>query len=259
MAADGRGIVAEQSSRRRWFAFAVLCGMQTMIVIDVSIVTVALPSIQRDLDIDQSRLSWVINAYTIGFGGLLLLAGRLGDLIGRKTVFIAGVAAFTGASALSGLAWSQEVLIATRFFQGVGAGLAYAVAIGVVITLFTEPRERGRALGLVGFAQAAGASAGIVLGGVISHAMSWHWVFYVNVPIRIVASALAVRLIPRDRGLGLRAGLDVAGAALATAGLMLGAYAVVAVGDHGWNSPHALVGLASLALLGGFVLRQATA
>lgn len=259
MAADGRGIVAEQSSRRRWFAFAVLCGMQTMIVIDVSIVTVALPSIQRDLDIDQSRLSWVINAYTIRFGGLLLLAGRLGDLIGRKTVFIAGVAAFTGASALSGLAWSQEVLIATRFFQGVGAGLAYAVAIGVVITLFTEPRERGRALGLVGFAQAAGASAGIVLGGVISHAMSWHWVFYVNVPIGIVASALAVRLIPRDRGLGLRAGLDVAGAALATAGLMLGAYAVVAVGDHGWNSPHALVGLASLALLGGFVLRQATA
>ncbi|RCV49378.1 MFS transporter [Marinitenerispora sediminis] len=233
--------------------------MQTMIVVDVSIVTIALPSIQSDLDIHQSRLGWVINAYTIGFGGLLLLAGRLGDLIGRKTVFSAGVAAFTVASALSGSAWSQEFLIATRFIQGVGAGLAYAVAMSIVITLFTEPRERGRALGLVGFAQAAGASVGIVLGGVLSHAISWHWVFYVNVPIGIVASVLAVRLIPKDSGIGLRAGLDVIGAVLATAGLMLGAYAIVIIGDHGWNSPHALAGLVSLALLGGFILRQTTA
>ncbi|MDI6942530.1 MFS transporter [Microbacterium barkeri] len=207
--------------------------MQTMIVIDVSIVTVALPTIQRDLDIDQSHLSWVINAYTIGFGGLLLLAGRLGDLIGRKTVFIAGVAAFTGASALSGLAWSQEVLIATRFFQGVGAGLAYAVAIGVVITLFTEPRERGRALGLVGFAQAAGASAGIILGGAISHAMSWHWVFYVNagyspldaafslMPLAIASALTSLTLYPRLATRFASRSLLVNGLTAVTGGLLL--------------------------------------
>ncbi|AOS63212.1 Major Facilitator Superfamily transporter [Actinoalloteichus hymeniacidonis] len=249
----------DRTRRHRWLAFAVLCGMQTMIVVDVSIVTIALPSIQSDLDIDQSRLSWVINAYTIGFGGLLLLAGRLGDLIGRRTVFIAGVAGFTVASTLSGVAWSQEILIATRFVQGVGAGLAYAVAMSIVITLFTEPRERGRALGLVGFTQAAGASVGVLLGGVLSHAISWHWIFYVNVPIGLVASVLAIRRIPRDSGIGLRAGLDALGAVLATAGLMLGAYAIVIIGDHGWNSPNVLVGLVSLALLGGFILRQATA
>lgn len=252
---------APESPRARWLAFAVLCSMQLMIVIDVSIVTVALRSIQEDLGFGQARLAWVTNAYTVGFGGLLLLAGRLGDLIGRRRMFIAGGTLFTAASALCGLSATQDMLIATRFVQGAGAAMAYAVAMGIVFTLFRhDRRELGRAMGAVGFAAASGASIGILLSGLLTHGLSWHWVFYVNVPIGIAAMLLAARFIPADRGLGLRAGADLPGAALATSGLMLAVYTVATGAERGWGSAGVIAaGLGSAALLAGFAARQALA
>ncbi|GAA2357488.1 MFS transporter [Streptomyces carpaticus] len=248
------------TDRTRWVAFAVLCSMQLMIVVDISIVTVALRSIQEDLGIDQARLAWVTNAYTLGFGGVLLLSGRLGDLVGRKRMFLIGLTTFTAASAFAGLAWNQEVLIAMRFIQGTGAGMAFAVVMGIIVTLFTDPRERGMAMGASGFAQAAGASFGIIAGGVLSHGISWHWVFYVNVPIGVVALYLAARLVPDDRGPGLGAGADVIGAALVTSALLLGVYTIATVPDYGWSSGHTLgFGGAAVALFIGFLIREATA
>jgi EmrB/QacA subfamily drug resistance transporter len=250
----------QSTARSRWLAFAVLCSMQLMIVIDISIVTVALRSIQRDLGFPQARLAWVTNAYTIGFGGLLLLSGRLGDLIGRKRMFITGLAVFTVASALCGASQNQEMLVAMRFLQGAGAAMAYAVVMGIVFTVFTEPGGLGKAMGALGFVQAAGASVGIIAGGVVTQGINWHWVFYVNVPIGIAAAILAMRLVPADRGIGLSAGVDVVGAVLVTAGLMLGVYTIATVVDYGWGSGHTLgFGLGSIVLLGAFVIRQATA
>ncbi|WP_411085287.1 MFS transporter [Streptomyces sp. 061-3] len=253
--------VPEQlSSRTRWLAFWVLCSIQLMIVVDISIVTVSLRSIQSDLGFEEARLAWVTNAYTVGFGGLLLLSGRLGDLLGRKNLFLAGLSLFTVASALCGAAQSQEMLIAMRFLQGSGAAMAYAVVMGIVFTLFPDPRELGKAMGASGFVQAAGASVGILAGGLLADGISWHWVFYVNVPIGIVAGVLALRSVPADRGLGLRAGVDVAGAGLVTGGLMLGVYTIATVGDHGWGSAHTIgFGLGAIALLIAFVIREATA
>ncbi|GAA1758084.1 MFS transporter [Nonomuraea bangladeshensis] len=238
----------------------VLSATGLMTILDGSIVTVAMPAIQHDLGFSAAGLSWMVNAYLIPFGGLLLLAGRLGDLIGRRAMFLAGNAIFTAASLLAGLATGPGVLIAARFLQGVGSALASAVVLGILVTLFSGPAERGKAIAIFSFTGAAGASIGQVLGGVLTDGLSWPWIFLVNVPIGVVTLALALRALPADRGAGLRAGADVLGAALVTSGLMLGIYAVVKVEEHGWLSAHTLgLGALSLALLGGFVARQATA
>jgi len=231
-----------------------------MIILDGSIVTVALPAIQRDLDFSPSNLTWTVNSYMIAFGGLLLLAGRLGDLLGRKRMFVAGLALFTVASLLCGISTSQEMLIATRFVQGAGGAMASAVSLGMLVTHFPEPRERAKAIGAFSFVGAAGASIGQVLGGILTQAVSWHWIFFINLPIGVTAALLAVRVLEPDSGLGLRAGADGLGALLVTAGLMLGVYAIVATGRSGWTSARTL-GFAAFAvvLLTGFVVRQAKA
>ncbi|UUU44633.1 MFS transporter [Streptomyces sp. NBC_00162] len=231
-----------------------------MTILDGSIVTVAMPAIQSDLGFSPASLSWVVNAYLIAFGSLLLLAGRLGDLLGRKRMFLAGTAVFTGASVLAGFAASPTVLIAARFLQGIGSAMASAVSLGILITLFTAPRERAKAIAVFSFTGAAGASLGQVLGGVLTDALDWHWIFFINLPIGLAALLLALPALPADRGLGLGAGADVLGAALVTSGLMTGIYSVVKVEQYGWTSPHTLgLGALSLALLAAFTLRQAKA
>ncbi|MER6846524.1 MFS transporter [Streptomyces flaveolus] len=246
--------------RTRRLALGVIATGMLMIILDGSIVTVAMPVIQSDLDFTPAGLSWVVNAYLIAFGSLLLLAGRLGDMIGRKRMFLAGVAVFTAASLLAGVATSPAALIAARFLQGVGSAMASAVGLGILVTLFTEPGERSRAIAVFSFTGAAGASIGQVLGGVLTDALTWHWIFFINLPIGIATLAIAVRVLPGDRGLGLGAGADVLGAVLVTAGLMLGISTVVKAEEHGWASGRTL-GLGALAavLLAAFLVRQATA
>lgn len=244
----------------RTLALGVIATGMLMTVLDGSIVTVALPAIQNDLGFSPAALSWVVNAYLIAFGSLLLLAGRLGDLIGRKRMFLAGTGVFTAASLLAGVASSPAVLIAARFLQGAGSAMASAVSLGILVTLFTEPRERARAIAVFSFTGAAGASLGQVLGGVLTDALDWHWIFFINLPIGIAALAVAVPVLPADRGRGLAAGADVLGAALVTGGLMLGIYTVVKVEAYGWTSAHTLgLGALALGLLAAFVVRQATA
>ncbi|MFF2075544.1 MFS transporter [Kitasatospora sp. NPDC058162] len=246
--------------RSRALALAVLCAGMLMIVLDGSIVTVALPAIQDDLHFSPADLTWTVNAYLIAFGGLLLLAGRLGDLIGRKRVFVAGLVLFTAASLLCALATGQGMLIAARFLQGVGGAMASSVSLGMIVTLFPEPGERGRAIGAFSFVGAAGASIGQVLGGVLTQALDWHWIFLINLPLGLAAVLLAVRVLAPDHGPGLRAGADVPGAVLITAALMLGIHTIVGAGGNGWTSARTLgLGALSLALLAGFLLRQARA
>ncbi|GAB3966322.1 MFS transporter [Actinoallomurus acanthiterrae] len=246
--------------RSRTAALVALCAGTLMIILDGSIVTVALPAIQRDLRFSPANLTWTVNAYMIAFGGLLLLAGRLGDLIGRKRVFVTGLVLFTAASLLCGLATGQEMLIAARFLQGIGGALTSAVSLGMIVTLFPEPRERGTAIGAFSFVGAAGASIGQVLGGVLTEAINWHWIFFINLPIGVATLLLAIRVLPGDRGLGFAAGADAIGALLVTAGLMLTVYTIVQTSHHGWAAPSTLVlGAISVALLAAFVLRQATA
>ncbi|MCI3903977.1 MFS transporter [Streptomyces spectabilis] len=231
-----------------------------MIILDGSIVTVAMPAIQQDLNFTPAGLSWVVNAYLIAFGSLLLLAGRLGDLIGRKRMFVTGIGVFTLASVLAGAATSPAMLIAARFLQGLGGAMSSAVSLGILITLFTEPRERARAIAVFSFTGAAGASLGQVLGGVLTDALNWHWIFFINLPIGLAALLLALPALPADRGLGLRAGADLTGALLVTAGLMTGIYSVVKVEQYGWTSAHTLgFGALAVVLLGGFVVRQTKA
>ncbi|WP_165987414.1 MFS transporter [Streptomyces sp. YIM 98790] len=240
-------------------ALAVLCAGMLMIILDGSIVTVALPAVQQDLGFSSANLTWTVNAYLIAFGGLLLLAGRLGDLIGRKRVFLLGLGLFTAASVLCALATGQAVLIAARFLQGAGGALTSAVSLGMLVTLFPAPRERGRAIAVFSFTGAAGASLGQVAGGVLTEALSWHWIFLINLPLGIAAMALAARVLPADRGPGLRAGADAPGAALVTAALMTGIYAITATERHGWASMHTLALSAGAALLlAAFLRRQAT-
>ncbi|MEO3795522.1 MFS transporter [Nonomuraea sp. B10E15] len=246
--------------RSPWLALGVLSAAMLMTILDGSIVTVAMPAIQRDLGFTPAGLSWTVNAYLIAFGGLLLLAGRLGDLIGRKMMFLAGNAVFTAASVLAAAATGPGTLIAARFLQGVGSAMASAVVLGILVTLFTEARERAKAIGVFSFTGAAGASIGQVLGGVLTDLLSWHWIFLINVPIGLATVALAIRALPGDRGAGLAGGADVLGAALVTSGLMLGIYTVVKVEEYGWLATHTLaLGAVSLALLAAFVLRQASA
>jgi EmrB/QacA subfamily drug resistance transporter len=249
------------TERNRWIALYVLCVGMLMIVLDATVVNVALPSIQTDLGFTQSSLAWVVNAYMIAFGGLLLLAGRFGDLIGRKTIFMTGLAVFTLASLLCGLAQSQEVLVAARFIQGVGGAMTSAVILGMIVTMFPEPREQAKAIGVYGFVASAGGSVGLLAGGVLTQSINWHWIFFVNVPIGIATAVLAIRLLDRDKGIGLRAGADIPGALLITSSLMLGVYTIVKpAAEHGWGSGEALaLGAVSVALLVAFVVREATA
>jgi EmrB/QacA subfamily drug resistance transporter len=244
----------------RWLALGVIASGMLMIILDGSIVTVAMPAIQNDLGFSPVGLSWVVNAYLIAFGSLLLLAGRLGDLIGRKRMFLAGTAVFTAASLLAGAATSPAVLIAARFLQGVGSAMAAAVSLGILVTLFKEPRERAKAIAVFSFTGAAGASIGSVLGGVLTDSLNWHWIFFINLPIGLAALAIALPVLPADRGLGLAGGADVIGALLVTAGLMLGIYTIVNVEAHGWISAPTLgFGALATVLLVAFVARQATA
>jgi EmrB/QacA subfamily drug resistance transporter len=253
-------MTATATDRSRWVALVVLCAGMLMIILDQTIVNVALPTIQSDLGFSQSSLAWVINAYLIALGGLLLLAGRMGDLLGRKRVFLAGLALFTLASLLCGVSQTEAMLIGARFVQGVGAAMASAVILGMIVTMFPQPREQAMAIGIYSFVASAGASIGLLAGGLITQAINWHWIFFVNLPIGVAAAVLAVRLLEDDRGLGLGEGADVAGATLVTAALMLGVYTIVGTVDHGWGSAHTLgFGVAAVALLAGFVARQATA
>jgi EmrB/QacA subfamily drug resistance transporter len=245
----------------RWAALVVLCVGMLMIVLDATVVNVALPSIQDDLGFSQSSLAWVVNAYLIAFGGLLLLAGRLGDLISRRGVFLAGLGVFTVASLVCGLANDQAVLVGARFVQGVGGALASAVTLGMIVTMFPQPREQAKAIGVYAFVASAGGSIGLLAGGVLTEAISWHWIFFINLPIGVATALLALRLLERDRGLGLKAGADVLGATLITGALMLLVYTIVGeAAQHGWGAPRTLgLAAASLVLLGAFVAREATA
>src|SRR5229473_2247852 len=220
------------NNKSRWLPLIVLCTGFLLIVVDMTIVNVALPSIQRDLGFSQSGLAWVINAYLIAFGGLLLLAGRLGDLVGRKRVYLAGLAIFVGASLLCGLSFSQPMLIAARFVQGIGGAVSSAVILAMIVTLFPKPDEQAKAFGVFSFVASAGAAIGLLAGGLITQAVSWHWIFFVNLPIGIATAIAAAR--------------------------MLGVYTIVESSDYGLGSAHTLgFGAASLALLGAFAARQA--
>ena len=247
-------------TRRDSLALAALATGALMTVLDGSIVTVALPSIQNDLHFSPAGVSWVMNAYLLAFGGLLLLAGRLGDLLGRKRMFLGGTALFVAASALAGAATTPALLVAARFLQGIASAAVAAVSLGILVTLFTEPGRRGKALGVYSFTGAAGASIGQVLGGVLTEALNWHWIFYINLPIGLVAIAMAARAVPDDRGLGVKAGADVSGALLIITGLMLGIYAIVGTAQYGWTSARTLgLGVIAALLIAGFLVRQAMA
>ncbi len=243
----------ERSERRRWIALAVLCLGQLMMVLDATIVNVALPSIQRDLHFSQGNLTWVIDAYLITFGGFLLLAGRMGDLVGRKKVFLTGLVLFTAASVFCGVADSQAMLIAGRFVQGIGGAVASAVILAIIVTEFPEKAEQAKAMGLYAFVSAGGGSIGLLAGGALTQSLSWHWIFFVNVPIGVFAFVLGSVLIEENRGIGLAGGVDVAGSVLITLATMLGAFAIVKSTEYGLLSARTLgVGGAALLLLGAF-------
>jgi EmrB/QacA subfamily drug resistance transporter len=252
---------ATPTARSRWLALVVLCTGMLMIVLDVTIVNVALPSIQADLRFSQAGLAWVVNAYLIAFGGLLLLAGRLGDLAGRRNVFLAGLGVFTMASLLCGLAQGQWMLIGARFLQGIGGAFTSAVILSMIVTLFPGPREMAKAIGVYAFVASAGGAVGLLAGGILTQAINWHWIFFVNLPIGVATAALTVLVIPRDQGTGLRAGADVPGALLITSAMMLAVFTIVKpAAEDGWTAgPTLAFGGASIALLSGFAVRQRTA
>ena len=247
--------------RRRWIALCVLCTGMLMIVLDATVVNVALPDIQDDLGFSQSGLAWVVNAYMIAFGGLLLLAGRIGDLIGRKRIFLAGLGLFTLASLVCGGAQSSGMLVAARFVQGVGGAMTSAVILGMIVTMFPAPREQAKAIGVFAFVASAGGSIGLLAGGVLTQSISWHWIFFVNLPIGIATAMAAARLLEDVRGPGFGRGADIPGALLVTGSLMLGVFTIVKpAAEEGWGAtPTLVLGAVALALLAGFVAREATA
>jgi EmrB/QacA subfamily drug resistance transporter len=252
--------VTAMTDRNRWAALYVLCVGMLMIVLDATIVNVALPSIQDDLGFSQSDLAWVVNAYLIAFGGLLLLAGRIGDLIGQRRVFLVGLAVFTAASLMCALAQSQGLLIGARFVQGVGGALTSAVILGMIVTMFPEPREQAKAIGIYTFVAVAGGSIGLIVGGVLTQAINWHWIFFVNLPIGVATALAALRLVDGREGIGLGKGADIPGAVLLTGGLMLGVYTILEVEQQGWGSTQTLgLGGVAIALIAAFLVRQAKA
>jgi EmrB/QacA subfamily drug resistance transporter len=250
-----------RTDRSRWLALYVLCAGVLMIVLDTTIVNVALPSIQSDLHFTDSSLAWVVNSYLIAFGGLLLLAGRIGDLFGRRRVFLTGLVIFTGASLLCGVAQNQEMLVAARFVQGVGGALTSAVVLGVIVTMFPEPQEQAKAIGVYAFVASAGGAVGLLVGGVLTQSISWHWIFFVNIPIGIATVLAAGRLLDADRRPETRSGADLPGAVLITSALMLAVYTIVKpAAERGWTAPPTLIlGAIAAALIAAFLIRQATA
>jgi EmrB/QacA subfamily drug resistance transporter len=246
------------NDRQRWLALYVLCAGVLMIVLDITIVNVALPSIQDDLGFSQSNLAWVINGYLIPFAGLLLLAGRLGDLLGQRRIFLTGMAIFVAASLLCALSQSQEMLVAARFVQGIGGALTSAVVLGMIVTMFPKPGEQAKAIGVYGFVASAGGSIGLLAGGVLTEAINWHWIFFINLPVGLVTAFLTMRLVDAHEGIGFGEGADVPGAVLITAALMLGTYTILEVAEVGWGATQTLgLGAVSLALGAAFVWRQA--
>ena len=237
------------TSRARWLALLVLCLGDLMIVLDVTIVGVALPSIQEDLGFSEESLAWIVNAYLITFGGFLLLGGRLGDLFGHRRLFLLGIALFTLASAACGFATSQEMLVAARAVQGVGGAVVSAVALSLTMTLFTEPAERAKAMGVFGFVASGGGSLGVLLGGILTDVLNWHWIFLVNVPVGIAVVVLSLMLIPSERVATAAQKLDVAGAVMVTASLMLAVYAIVNGNEVGWVTARTLGLLAAAGVL----------
>ena len=241
-------------SRSRWLALLIVCLGDLMIVLDVTIVGVALPSIREDLDFSETSLAWVVNAYLLTFGGFLLLGGRLGDLFGHRRLFIAGIGLFTAASLACGLAGSQAALIAARSVQGLGGAIVSAVALSLIVTLFTEPAERAKAMGVFGFVAAGGGSIGVLLGGIITDALAWNWIFLVNVPIGIAVVVFSLIVLPGGRGFAPNTRLDVAGAVTVTASLMLAVYAIVNGNEVGWATAQTLGLLAAAAAVMGLFL-----
>jgi EmrB/QacA subfamily drug resistance transporter len=245
-------------TRTRWLALLILCLGDLMIVLDVTIVGVALPSIKEDLGFSDSSLAWVVNAYLLTFGGFLLLGGRLGDLFGHRRLFLAGIALFTGASLACGLANGQAMLVGARAVQGVGGAIVSAVALSLIVTLFTEPGDRAKAMGVFGFVASGGGSLGVLLGGILTDALDWHWIFLVNLPIGIAVLALSTRLLPGGRGQMAGGRLDVAGAVTVTASTMLAVYAIVNGNEVGWVTGRTLGLLAGAsALLALFIFIEA--
>jgi EmrB/QacA subfamily drug resistance transporter len=252
--------IQARDDRRRWIALVALCAGFLMIILDQTIVNVALPSIQTDLHFSQSNLAWVVNAYLIAFGGLLLLVGRLGDLIGRRRIFLAGLTLFTAASMLCGLSRNQGMLIGARFLQGVGGAMTAAVILGMIVTMFPKPAERAKAIGVYSFVAAAGGAIGLLLGGAITQGINWHWIFFVNLPIGLATAFSAIKLLPDDRGIGLDRGADLPGAFLLVSALMLAVYAIVEASRYAWGSLHTVgLGAVALVLLSAFVIRQGRA
>jgi EmrB/QacA subfamily drug resistance transporter len=242
------------SERRRWIALAVLCLGQLMMVLDATIVNVALPSVQRELHFTQANLTWVIDGYLITFGGFLLLAGRFGDLVGRKKVFLTGLVLFTAASVLCGVADSQGMLIGARLIQGIGGAVASSVILAIIVTEFPERVEQAKAMGMYAFVSAGGGSIGLLAGGALTQSLSWHWIFFVNVPIGLVALLLGSALIKENEGIGLAGGVDVLGSILITVATMFGAFAIVKSSEYGLTSARTLgAGGTSLVLLGAFL------
>ena len=246
------------SERRRWLALVVVCLAQLMIVLDTTIVNVALPSIQRDLHFTQGNLTWVVNAFLVTFGSFLLLAGRLGDLLGRKRVFLFGVTLFTLASLLCGASSSAGMLIGARFIQGVGAAMQASVILAIIVIEFPEPADRARAMSAYVFTAVAGGSLGLLAGGVLTQLLSWHWIFFVNLPIGALAIVAGRMLIPEDRGAGLGEGVDWLGSVLVTLAIGIAVYSIVEATSHGWGSAQVIGGGAlAVALLSAFFALEA--
>ena len=251
-------LISPTPERRRWLSLGVVCLAQLMIVLDTTIVNVALPSIQRDLHFTQGNLTWVVNAFLVTFGSLLLLAGRLGDLFGRKRVFLAGLTVFTAASLLCGLAPDQGVLIVARFAQGVGAALQASVILAIIVTEFPEAADRARAMSAYVFVAVAGGSLGLLAGGVLTETLSWNWIFFVNLPIGALTIVLGRMLIPADQGHDGPVHIDWLGSFLVTASLMTAIYAIVEASSHGWGSRQVLgFGAVAGALMAGFLWLEA--
>jgi EmrB/QacA subfamily drug resistance transporter len=243
------------TNRRRWIALVVVCLAMLMNALDSSIVNVALPSIQKSLHFSQSNLTWVVDAYLIAFGSFLLLAGRLGDLLGRKKVFLSGVALFTASSLVCSIAQSQGMLIAARFFQGLGGAVSTSVIVAIIVTEFSGAAERAKAMSAYMFVAVGGGSIGLLVGGVLTQAVNWHWIFVINVPIGILTLVLGSLLIKENEGLGVREGLDVTGSLLMTTSLVTGIYAIVKASAYGWTSSHTLeFGGLAVVLMSAFAL-----
>jgi EmrB/QacA subfamily drug resistance transporter len=249
------------TTRSPWLALYVLCAGVLMIVLDVTVVNVALPSIQSELHFSPAGLAWVVNAYLIPFAGLLLLAGRLGDLLGRRAIVLSGLVLFTGASVACGLAQSEATLVAARAVQGAGGAMTSAVVLGMIVGLFPDPNDQAKAMGVYGFVASAGGAIGLLAGGVLTQAINWHWIFFVNVPIGAATAWAIARLIPADRGSGWRSGADVLGAAVVTAALMAAVYTLVGpASSKGWGSGTTIAWAVGALVLGAaFVAREATA